>query len=122
MKVIKTAKYKKAQMEELSAQDIFNKQMKLYKDERKAAEATLDLLSGGMFSVTEEPKISRGTEMKKTAGRKRIKDRGIDWKEYYHERSAKLKKRFEKDIGPGVYKRWEGHDYGTDGDYFIVVG
>jgi len=65
---------------------------------------------------------SSSKKMKKIAGRKRIKDRGIDWKEHYHERSVKLKKRFEKDIGPGVYKRWEGHDYSTNGDYFIVVG
>lgn len=54
--------------------------------------------------------------------RKRIRDRGITWKEFYHERSSKLKKRFDKDIGYGAYYRWEGHDYTTDGDYFIVVG
>lgn len=54
--------------------------------------------------------------------RKRIKDRGIRWKEGYHDRSLPLKKRFEKSIGPGAYRRWEGHDYTTDSDYFIVVG
>jgi len=54
--------------------------------------------------------------------RKRIKDRGIRWKEHYHERSLPLKKRFNKDIGPGSYYRWEGHDYTTDSDYFVVVG
>jgi hypothetical protein len=58
----------------------------------------------------------------KFAGRKRIKDRGIEWKEYYHERSEKLKKRFDKTIGKGSYMRFEGHDYTTDSDYFIVVG
>ena len=67
-------------------------------------------------------KYSNNKNIIKTAGRKRIKDRGIMWKEHYHERSLKLKKRFEKDIGPGVYKRWEGHDYSTNGDYFVVVG
>ena len=56
------------------------------------------------------------------AGPHRIKDRGIKWEEHYHERSAKLKKRFEKDLGPRSYIRWEGHDYTTDSDYFIVVG
>lgn len=56
------------------------------------------------------------------AGRQRIKDRGIDWKEKYGERSLPLKKRFEKEIGSGSYFRWEGHDYTTDGDYFVVVG
>lgn len=58
----------------------------------------------------------------KTAAPKRIKDRGINWREKYHERSEKLKDRFEKDIGEGTYKRWEGHDYTTDSDYFVVAG
>jgi hypothetical protein len=54
--------------------------------------------------------------------RRRIKDRGINWKEQYHERSAGLKKRFDNAIGRGAYYRWEGHDYTTDSDYFVVVG
>jgi len=58
----------------------------------------------------------------KFAGRRRIKDRGIDWKEYYHERSSRLKKKFDKNIGPLSYMRWEGHDYTTDSDYFVIVG
>ena len=58
----------------------------------------------------------------KESGRKRIRDRGIRWEEKYHERSAPLKKRFDKEIGPGAYTRWEGHDFTTDGDYFVVVG
>jgi hypothetical protein len=58
----------------------------------------------------------------KFSGRKRIKDRGIKWVEKYHERSMPLKKRFTKEIGPMSYMRWEGHDYSTDGDYFVVVG
>jgi hypothetical protein len=57
-----------------------------------------------------------------TKKRRRIKDRGINWKEIYAGRSAPLKKRFERDIGEGSYRRWEGHDYTTNGDYFIVVG
>ncbi len=56
------------------------------------------------------------------SGRKRIKDRGIKWEESYQEKSAPLKKRFDKHIGPQAYMRWEGHDYTTDGDYFVVVG
>lgn len=56
------------------------------------------------------------------SGRKRIKDRGIKWEEHYGKKSAPLKKRFDKDIGPMAYMRWEGHDYTTDGDYFVVVG
>ena len=58
----------------------------------------------------------------KLSYRKRIKDRGIEWKSRYHERSLKLKERFDKEIGPLSYIRWEGHDYSTDGDYFVVMG
>jgi hypothetical protein len=58
----------------------------------------------------------------KTAGYKKIKDRGIDWKESYREKSASLKKRFDKTIGPGSYYRWEGHDYTSNSDYYVVVG
>ena len=58
----------------------------------------------------------------KFASRKRIRDRGIRWDETYHERSAPLKKRFDKEIGSGSYHRWEGHDYTTNSDYFVVVG
>lgn len=58
----------------------------------------------------------------KFAGRKPIKDRGIKWDESYEERSLPLKKRFDKHIGPGSYRRWKGHDYTTDSDYFVVVG
>ena len=54
--------------------------------------------------------------------RKRIRDRGIRWKEHYSEKSLPLKKRFDKDIGEGAYRRWEGHDYTTNSDYFVVVG
>ena len=58
----------------------------------------------------------------KFSGRKRIKDRGIKWEPTYHERSQRLKDRFEKDLGPNAYIRWEGHDYTTNSDYFVVVG
>jgi len=58
----------------------------------------------------------------KESGRKRIRERGIDWKEKYGEKSESLKKRFDKKIGSNAYLRWEGHDYTTDGDYFVVVG
>jgi len=58
----------------------------------------------------------------KDAGRKRIKDRGIHWVEKYGERSDDLKKRFDKIIGPGSYYRFEGKDYTTNSDYFIVIG
>jgi hypothetical protein len=58
----------------------------------------------------------------KQAGRKRIKDRGINWKEGYHERSQRLKDRFDKKLGAMAYVRWEGHDYTTNSDYFVIVG
>jgi len=59
--------------------------------------------------------------LNKQAG-KRIKDRGIHWEEAYKEKSAPLKKRFDEEVGAGSYYRWEGHDFTTDSDYFIVVG
>ena len=58
----------------------------------------------------------------KYAGRKRIKDRGIKWVPAYHERSERLKERFDKVLGPMSYIRWEGHDYTTDSDYFVIMG
>ena len=58
----------------------------------------------------------------KIAGRKRIKDRGIKWQPAYHQRSEKLRERFDKTIGPLAYMRWEGHDYTTNSDYFVIVG
>jgi hypothetical protein len=56
------------------------------------------------------------------AGRQKIKDRGIKWDESYREKSEDAKKRFDHDIGPGSYRRWEGHDYTTDSNYYVVVG
>lgn len=53
---------------------------------------------------------------------KKIKDRGINWKEAYHEKSAKLKARFDKTVGPMAYLRWQGHDPVTNSDYYVVVG
>ena len=58
----------------------------------------------------------------KIAGRKRIRDRGIRWEEEYGEKSIHLKKKYDKALGPNSYLRWEGHDYTTDSDYFVVVG
>lgn len=58
----------------------------------------------------------------KEAGRKPIKERGITWKENYEERSLPLKKRFDKKIGIGAYRRWTGHDYTTNSEYIVVVG
>jgi len=58
----------------------------------------------------------------KLAYRKRIKDRGINWKERYGERSKRLKDRYDKEIGRKSYIRWEGHDYTTDSDYFVIMG
>jgi hypothetical protein len=53
---------------------------------------------------------------------KRIKDRGIIWKEQYTKKTLSMKKRFEKEIGPGSYFRFEGHDNTTGNDYYIVCG
>ena len=65
-------------------------------------------------------------QLEKTAahsgGRTPIKERGIKWEESYEERSAPLKKRFDKELGPGAYYRWSGYDTTTNSDYFVVVG
>ena len=53
---------------------------------------------------------------------KRIRDRGIIWKEKYTKKSYSLKKKFLKELGEGSYFRWEGHDNTTGNDYYIVVG
>lgn len=53
---------------------------------------------------------------------KRIRDRGIIWKEKYTKKSLALKKKFQKQLGNGSYFRWEGHDSTTGNDYYVVVG
>ena len=50
-----------------------------------------------------------------------IKDRGIHWEEKYGEKSAYHKEEYEKQVGPGSYFRWEGHDGSTSEDYYVVV-
>jgi len=57
-----------------------------------------------------------------SGGPRRIKDRGIQWQEQYREKSDDLKHRYEQILGPGSYYRWEGHDYTTNSDYFVVAG
>jgi hypothetical protein len=53
---------------------------------------------------------------------KRIKDRGINWKETYTEKTWDLKEKFEEEVGPESYFRWEGHDLVTNSDYYVVAG
>tara|TARA_Y100000034_G_scaffold61314_1_gene74419 strand:+ start:262 stop:684 length:423 start_codon:yes stop_codon:yes gene_type:complete len=60
--------------------------------------------------------------LSKISGPRRIRDRGIKWEERYHDKSAPLKKRYDRELGPFGYYRYEGHDYTSNGDYFIVVG
>lgn len=52
---------------------------------------------------------------------KRIKDRHIAWKEKYTKRSYHLKRKYTRELGPNSYFRWEGHDYTTDSDYYVLV-
>jgi len=59
---------------------------------------------------------------KHTGGRTPIKERGIQWNESYQEKSESLKKKFDKELGPSGYFRWEGHDSTTNSDYYVVVG
>ena len=55
------------------------------------------------------------------SSRRRIKDRGIRWKEKYGEKSIRVKKKFDK-ILPHSYYRWEGMDYESGHPYYVVVG
>jgi hypothetical protein len=55
------------------------------------------------------------------AGRRRIKEKHINWKEHYGEKSIRVKKKFEH-ILPGSYFRWEGKDYESGHPYYVVVG
>ena len=59
--------------------------------------------------------------LRKKAGRRRIRDRGIRWEEHYGERSKGLKKRFDVEL-PGSYYRWEGFDHQSGHPYYVVVG
>lgn len=59
---------------------------------------------------------------KYAVSRKPIKERGIKWEESYEERSVGLKKRMDKKIGYGAYRRWTGYDSTTNSDYYVVVG
>lgn len=52
---------------------------------------------------------------------KRIRDRNIEWKEVYKKRSLFMKDKFEAEIGPQSYFRWEGYDLEEDAEYYIVV-
>jgi hypothetical protein len=58
----------------------------------------------------------------KVESAKRIRDRGIRWKEVYTKKTMALKKKFEKELGPGSYFRWEGYDVSTGNTYYIVAG
>ena len=56
-----------------------------------------------------------------TAGRRRLKERGIRWEERYGKKSKDAKVKFEK-ILPGSYFRWEGFDHESGHPYYVVVG
>ena len=73
-------------------------------------------------SQTKKPTHPQKSPSSPTSSRgKRIKDRGILWKEHYKEKSENIKKKFEK-LLPKSYFRWEGHDYYSGHDYYVVVG
>lgn len=55
------------------------------------------------------------------SSRKRIRDRGINWKEHYGKKSSSIKKHFDKKL-PGSYFRWEGFDHESGHPYYVVVG
>jgi len=53
---------------------------------------------------------------------KRIRDRGIQWREIYREKSKTLKERYDREIGANSYFRWEGYDATSDSSYYVVLG
>ena len=55
------------------------------------------------------------------AGRRRLKERHIRWKEKYGEKSKDAKKKFDS-LLPGSYFRWEGFDHESGHPYYVVVG
>jgi len=85
-------------------------------------EAPAPATPAGPPEAPEGPQKGSGPNGGMVFGKKRIRDRGIKWQEAYGEKSDDLKRRFDQMLGPGAYTRYEGHDYTTDGDYFIVVG
>jgi len=52
--------------------------------------------------------------------RKKLVEKGIDWKESYTEKTAFLREQFEAVLGPGSYFRFEGKDH-LDGDEYYVI-
>jgi hypothetical protein len=55
------------------------------------------------------------------SGRRRLRDRHIQWKEKYGDKSKNVKRKFDK-ILPGSYFRWEGLDRESGHPYYVVVG
>ena len=74
-----------------------------------------------MFNLKESKKKDKKDHKKDHKKRTLIKDRNIDWEETYTPRTKSMKERFEEEIGPGSYFRWEGYDNTTDNTYYVVV-
>lgn len=55
------------------------------------------------------------------AGRRRLKERGIKWEEFYGKKSRDVKKHFDS-VLPGSYFRWQGMDHESGHPYYVVVG
>lgn len=72
--------------------------------------------------MSSKPIIIKSASFERLAGRKKIRDRGIDWVETYKDKSESLKKKFEKHVGKNAYVRWEGDDFTTNSTYYVVVG
>ena len=57
MKIIKTTNYK--QSEDVTYEEVFKRNLVIYKDERKAAMATLDIITNGASAAFESDKMER---------------------------------------------------------------
>jgi hypothetical protein len=53
--------------------------------------------------------------------RKKLVEKGIDWKEVYTDKTAFLKEQFEAVLGPGSYFRFEGKDHVDGDEYYVII-
>jgi len=58
----------------------------------------------------------------KCFAKEKLKEKNIKWEESYTEKTLFLKEQFEEVVGKGSYFRFEGKDYDSGGEYYVIVG
>lgn len=58
----------------------------------------------------------------KSFAKEKLVTKNIQWKESYTEKTEFLKEQFEAVIGAGSYFRFEGKDYGSGDEYYVIIG